>query len=74
MTYKLNDGSDGSVNKLKVKLYYFETMNDVTPEADSIISSRQGSIIGPGNIVPAALAFNNAQIKPRPPCIFIVGH
>lgn len=74
MTYKINDKSNGSVNKLKVKLYYFNTMTDVTPEADSIINSRQGSIIGPNNIVPAAFAFNSAQIKPRPPCIFIVGH
>ena len=73
MTYKLNDKSNGSENKLKVKLYYFKTMNDVTPEADSIISSRQGSIIGPGNTIPA-LAFSSSQVKPRPPCIFIVGH
>jgi len=73
MTYQINDKSNSAVNKLKVKLYYFETMNDVTPEADSIISSRQGSIIGPGNTVPA-FAFSNQTVKPRPPCIFIVGH
>ena len=73
MTYQINDKSNGSVNKLKVKLYYFETMNDVTPEADSIISSRQGTIIGPDNIVPS-FAFSNRPVKPRPPCIFIVGH
>ena len=53
--------------------YYFNTMNDVTQEAYDIINSRTGSIIGPSNAVPA-LAFSSTIAKPRPPCIFIVGH
>ena len=73
MTYQISDKSNGATNKLRVKLYYFNTMNDVTQEAYDIINSRTGSIIGPSNAVPA-LAFSNTIAKPRPPCIFIVGH
>lgn len=73
MTYRIGDKSDKSDNKLKVKLYYFDSMSDVTPEAFDIINSRQGTIIGPSNITSAPLAA--VQIaKPRPPCIFIVSH
>jgi hypothetical protein len=72
MTYRINDGSALAANTLKVKLYFFNSMNDVTPEAFDIIASRQGIIIGPGNTTTAPLARKAA--KPRPPCIFIVSH
>lgn len=72
MTYRINDNSGGTANKLKVKLYFFKSMNDVTPEAFDIIASRQGAIIGPGNTTTAPLAVR--PTKPRPPCIFIVSH
>ncbi|GEO10240.1 hypothetical protein [Segetibacter aerophilus] len=71
MTYRINDNSSLATNRLKVKLYFFNSMSEVTPEAFDIIASRQGTIIGPGNTTPAPLALKAA--KPRPPCIFIVG-
>ncbi|MDQ6814278.1 MAG: hypothetical protein M3040_11105, partial [Bacteroidota bacterium] len=71
-TYRINDNSNLAENKLKVKLYFFKSMSDVTPEAFDIIASRQGTIIGPGNTTTVALAARAA--KPRPPCIFIVSH
>ena len=72
MAYQVNDKSNSAVNKLKVKLYYFKTMSDVTPEAYDIINTRQGTIIGPSNTVPS-FALTTSVAKPRPPCIFIVG-
>ena len=72
MTYRIGDKSGKADNKLKVKLYYFNSMSEVTPEAFDIISSRQGAIIGPSNATSAPLSAQAA--KPRPPCIFIVGH
>jgi hypothetical protein len=72
LVYHINDKSGQATNKLKVKLYYFETMADVTPEADSIISSRQGTILS-GSIPAPTLALQRRISKPRPPCIFIVG-
>jgi hypothetical protein len=71
LQYQINDKSGKTTNKLKVKLYYYETMNDVTPEAYDIINSRQGTIFLSGIPTPVASA---AKVgKPRPPCIFIVG-
>lgn len=72
MTYRINDNSAKFDNQINVKLYFFKTMNDVTQEAFDIIASRQGTIIGPTNLTTASLASRPA--KPRPPCIFIVGH
>lgn len=72
MIYRINDNSGRADNKLKVKLYYFNSMSEVTPEAFNIIASRQGTIIGPENTTTAALAVKAAG--PRPPCIFILGH
>ena len=71
MTYRVNDNSAKAENKLKVKLYFFNSMAEVTPEAFDIIASRQGTIIGPANTTIAPLAVKRA--RPRPPCIFIVG-
>lgn len=72
MTYRINDHSGKADNKLKVKLYFFNSINDVTPEAYDIIASRKGTIIGPDNFTPVSIAQKTAA--PRPPCIFILGH
>ncbi|MBE7170760.1 MAG: hypothetical protein INR73_09220 [Williamsia sp.] len=72
MTYRINDNSGKVDNKLKVKLYYYDSMSDVTQEAFDIINSRTGAIIGPSNVTSAPLS--SAAAKPRPPCIFIVSH
>jgi hypothetical protein len=70
MTYRIKDNSNQADNLLKVKLYFFNSMNEVTQEAFDIISSRQGTIIGPSNVTTVPVA--NRVAKPRPPCIFII--
>jgi hypothetical protein len=85
MNYRINDKSGKSLNSIKIKLYYFESINDVTQEAYDIISSREGAIFG---LKPKAVPFENITsifstpqnvllgkvvAKPRPPCIFILG-
>lgn len=62
LNYRINDRSGKAANTLNVKLYYFDTMADVTPEVYNILNSRQGTII----------TGSNAVAKPRPPCLFIV--
>lgn len=82
IAYRLNDGSSKSLNKLRVRLYYYQTMADVAPDLLQLLSDRQqdgvfigGNIMVPaigGNIrVPAALT---ARAKPRPPCIIIIAN
>jgi hypothetical protein len=81
MNYRINDKSNKSLNSLKVKLYYFDTMADVTPEAYAIIASREGTVFRADTFAPFPI--NGADIQnlpsavrktaaPRPPCIFIV--
>jgi hypothetical protein len=79
MFYRLNDKSGKALNSLKVKLYFYKTMADVTPEIYDIITSRDGTILRNGSFGGAAIntaanrVFNaNKTAKPRPPCIFIV--
>lgn len=85
MNYRINDKSDATLNTIQIKIYYFDSINDVTQDVYDIISSRQGAILG---FQPTPLPFEkftglnsinevNGQQKPppapRPPCIFILG-
>jgi len=80
LNYRINDKSGKSLNSLKVKLYYFKSMADVTQEAYDIISSRDGTIFrsaatGAEPVFAGANSrvFNaNKAAKPRPPCIFVI--
>jgi hypothetical protein len=68
--YRLNDGSNKAENKLKVRLYYYETMSDVAPDLMQTLLERQqdGVFIG-GKFLGAA-----GHAKPRPPCVIIIAH
>jgi hypothetical protein len=81
LKYKINDKSGQALNGLKIKLYYFETMNDVTPDLLQLLQERQGTLLGintaafPGEILSGAAGIDGVAkvAKPRPPCIFIIG-
>ena len=86
LNYRINDKSSKSLNTLKVKLYYFDSINDVTQEAYDIINSRVGAILGVGSkptpfqrmtsvnsIAMQTVVLGQQTPKPRPPCIFILG-
>lgn len=80
MNYRINDKSGKALNTLKVKLYYFDSINDVTQEVYDIISSRQGTLLrynslgyeALSNFRPSVTAGVSKPSKPRPPCIFIL--
>lgn len=85
MKYRVNDGSNKSLNTLKVKLYYFNTAADITPDYIQLLKDREGTILG-ANTGSILTGFNTEIVsgaagtgtvrgvaKPRPPCIFIVG-
>ncbi len=63
LDYRIDDKSGKAANTLNVKLYYFDTMADVTPEVYDILNSREGTIV---------TGLNTKAAKPRPPCIFII--
>jgi hypothetical protein len=84
MNYRINDKSSETLNTIQIKIYYFDSINDVSQEVYDIITSRQGALL---DFKPTALPFEsvtgvdaitqvNGQGKPppqpRPPCIFIL--
>ncbi|HET7002757.1 MAG TPA: hypothetical protein VFI33_15640 [Puia sp.] len=86
LNYRINDHSGKSLNTLKVKLYYFDSINDVTQEAYDIINSRVGAILGVepkptpfqrmtsvNSVAKQTVLLGQQVPKPRPPCIFILG-
>jgi hypothetical protein len=85
LNYRINDNSQEAANSLNVKIYYFDSINDVTQEVYDILTSRQGTIIEsasqpvvnvPAGAVRRIVAFSAlgqiAKANPRPPCIFII--
>lgn len=82
LNYRINDKSGKGGNKLKIKVFYFQTINDVTSQVWALLSSRNGTIIN---------SFNNSNNTPiqgnnagnisinattgkgrRPPCVVII--
>ncbi|HEY6502971.1 MAG TPA: hypothetical protein VIZ28_03260 [Chitinophagaceae bacterium] len=64
--YRLNDGSNKAVNKLKVRLYYYERISDVPADLLETLQDRedQGVFLRTRDVARIA--------KPRPPCVIIV--
>jgi len=81
IVYRLNDESGKAKNKLRVKLYYYATMNDVAADLMQTLNDReiQGVFLGNSyGLLPTdpAVSRNSglqAIAKPRPPCIIIIG-
>jgi hypothetical protein len=72
IAYRLNDGSGKSLNKLRVRLYYYQSMADVAPDLLQTLQDRQNDGVflkGAGIASPDIL---NQAAKPRPPCVIIV--
>lgn len=79
--YRLNDNSDKSLNKIRVKVYYYDTINDVSQdllqtlqdrENDDVFLKRAVSTGTSGTLARTALAIKGA--KPRPPCVIIIAN
>jgi len=71
LNYRINDKSGKALNTLRVKLYYFDSMADVTQEVYDIINSRNGTVFRTADTGLRVTDANRAA-RPRPPCIFLV--
>lgn len=87
LRYRISDNSNKALNRLKVKLYYFETSNDIDQDLVVEMNDRRNQHMFIGlNPQPPFLSVNipsqnglsvasNSGLgaaKPRPPCIFLV--
>jgi hypothetical protein len=85
LLYRLSDDSKKAQNRLKVKLYYFDTPEDITQDLVQLMRERKGMFIGQDPQPPSfgyyrpqgnGVIISNSVTgiaKPRPPCIFVVG-
>lgn len=75
IVYRLNDSSNKSLNKIRVRLYYYNTMADVPPDVLQEMQARQddGVFLRNGNsTVTNTSTLVSGASKPRPPCIVII--
>jgi hypothetical protein len=67
--YRMDDKSGKSVNKLKVKLYYYKSRADIPQYLwDILLTDHAGTILKSSSTLLKA----QATARPRPPCIVIV--
>ena len=80
--YRLNDNSDKALNKIRVKIYYYNTMNDVAPDLLQTLQDRSndGVFLGtsyqpiPGTTSNMRMLATAKAAKPRPPCVIIIAN
>jgi hypothetical protein len=71
--YKMDDASGRSLNKLKVKLYYYQRRADIPQYLwDILLIDHAGTILRESQARGNGIAESQAIAKPRPPCIVIV--
>jgi hypothetical protein len=75
--YRLNDRSGKSLNKLKVRLYYYTSMATVAPDLLQTLQDRQTDgvflLSNNTNVTGGSTTARVQQAaKPRPPCVIIV--
>lgn len=79
IVYKLNDNSGKATNKIRVKLYYYDSMANVAPDLLQTLQEREDQDVflrvnngNPFNYI-GGTARTTALAKPRPPCVIIIG-
>ncbi len=77
IVYRLNDGSNKAVNKLRVRLYYYTSMATVAPDLLETLQDRQDQGVffrnAPADTNLASRGANKVA-KPRPPCVIIIAN
>jgi hypothetical protein len=69
--YRINDGSGKSLNKLKVLLYWYNSMADVPQYLWDILNDRTSQ----GVFLKGTIVSRTEQLaKPRPPCVVIIAN
>jgi hypothetical protein len=74
IVYRLNDGSNKAVNKLKVRLYYYTSMATVAPDLMQTLQDRQTAGVFLKGTVTEVVEQAVQAAKPRPPCVIIIAN
>lgn len=71
--YKINDASGKTENKLKVLLYWYDTMADVPADLWDVLNSRTADGVFLRGNGASSVEGISAAAKPRPPCVIVIG-
>lgn len=72
--YKINDASGKTENKLKVLLYWYNTLADVPADVWQTLNERTADGVFIRGNGASSVEGISAAAKPRPPCVIIVDH
>jgi len=72
--YRLNDNSDKALNKIRVKVYYYDTINDVAPDLLQTLKDRGDDGVFLRLSSSARTASTTKAARPRPPCVIIIAN
>lgn len=77
IVYRLNDKSGKALNKIRVKVYYYDSMKDVDDNLLETLKERQDNNVFIGmrtaGSTTSSLKVTGAA-RPRPPCIIAIAH
>lgn len=72
--YRLDDRSGKALNKIKILLYYYDSMADVPTDLQQTVREHQAMTFQPDNTPILNMPIASIAAKPRPPCIIVIGH
>jgi hypothetical protein len=77
IAYRVNDNSNGALQKIRMILYYYKTMSDVPQYLKEIVQAREDMIFGlrhSDQVFEVGLGgrYANLARKPRPPCVVVI--
>lgn len=82
LKFRINDNSRKGGNKLKIKIFYFRTLGDITPQVWDLLNGRNGTVINSfnnsnntpiqGNTAGNIVQNSNSGKGRRPPCVVII--
>jgi len=82
LNFRINDNSRKGGNKLKIKIFYFKTLNDITTQVWDLLNGRNGTVINSfnnnnntpiqGNTAGNIVQTSNSGRGRRPPCVVIL--
>jgi hypothetical protein len=74
VSYRLQDGSNRALNKISVKLYFYDRMATVETELLQLLQERTDMFfrMSQGIFEPLSSATSRAASRPRPPCVIIL--
>jgi len=84
LTYRINDGSNRTVNSLNVKIYFYRNAKEIPKYLTDLLAVRKTTVVAAGtdsqttaastqNLLSLA-ARSESMARPRPPCIIVVGN